>query len=145
MKWIQKLFSCMQCYEHNTTTILYIKIGMLHLPKKGLARGHSSAPSILSGGSFPPEETSHVQVTHVKPLLLTKARQPCRETEEGHTLLVYKARPTAASAKEPPKTCLFGERRPGRHYPTKETSSGAPTVLPRRWRCPLPTKTKSRA
>ena len=86
-----------------------------------------------------------MQVTHVKPHSLTKARQPCRGTEEGHTLLVYKARPTTAPTKAPPETYLFGERRPGWHYPTKEASSGTHTVLPRRWRCPLQTKTEDRA
>ena len=82
-----------------------------------------------------------MRVTHVKTCQLTKARQPCRGTEEGHTLLVYKARPTAAPAKAPPRTYLFGERRPSRRYPTKGTSPDAPTTLPRWWHCPPWTKT----
>ena len=76
---------------------------------------------------------------------LTKTEQRYRTPLPKVSLFVYKVQPATAPAKEPPKTFLFGERGPGRRNPTKETSSGAPTVLPRRWCYPLLTKTRSRA
>ena len=94
---------------------------------KGLARGHPTASALSSPKDLPfQRETRHVRVTHVKEPLLTKAIHPCHGTEEGHALLVYKAKPIAAPAKATLETVLFGERRPGRHNPTKETSPDAP-------------------
>ena len=74
----------------------------------------------------PREGTSHVTVMHAPLCALTKTRQHCRVPLAKVSLLVYKARPTAAPTKAPPKTSLFGERGPGRHNPTKETSFAAP-------------------
>ena len=62
---------------------------------------------------------------------LTKT-EPCRRAPLAKiAILVYKAEPTTAPAKAPPKTSLFGERGLSRCYPTKGTSPDAPTTLPR--------------
>ena len=81
--------------------------------------------------SFFPKETHHVSVTCAFLRLLTKTEQGYRTPLLKVSSSVYKAQPAAAPAKAPPKTFLFGERGPGQHYPTKRTSPGAPTALPR--------------
>ena len=86
-----------------------------------LWRGALPQQPLLSREAPRPQETCHVPVMTTPLRILTRTVQ-CRRTPLPKVSpFVYGVQPTTAPPKAPPNTFPFGERRPGRHNPTKTT------------------------
>ena len=95
----------------------------------GKHKGEISGEKSCANNLFPlerplsPQKTDHVPMTSASLRALTKTGQSRRMPLPKVSFFMYKTQPATAPPKAPPKTFPFGERRPGRRNPTKETPS----------------------